>query len=106
MTLPEHRCAHCAAPIENKTEPTWTGSAPKQWVHRPGGHSACFPQDGGHSPRAEPGLWHSWPVPQHDTAGNRHDVTLLQTAGGHRVRYIHEPTCWCKQTEQPGKQGE
>ena len=50
----ETECANCWRLVENRSEPSMDGNHRDNWVHVPGGFSACFPQRGGDSPRAEP----------------------------------------------------
>lgn len=47
-------CAHCGRGIIDKSEPNMGGPPRENWVHDPGGFTACYPQRGGDSPRAEP----------------------------------------------------
>lgn len=47
-------CAHCGREIVDKSEPNMGGPPWENWVHDPGGFTACYPQRGGDSPRAEP----------------------------------------------------
>jgi hypothetical protein len=50
------RCTTCGREIEDRGHPliqrdsNWYA----KWVHVPGGYMACFPQQGGNSPRAVP----------------------------------------------------
>lgn len=47
------RCVTCGLEIENRGDPCITGNHRDRWVHIPGGHSICFPQQP-NSPRAQP----------------------------------------------------
>lgn len=46
-------CLHCHQQIDNHGDPDMGGNHHTRWVHIPGGHSICFPQQK-NSPRAEP----------------------------------------------------
>jgi hypothetical protein len=52
-TGPEY-CKYCGREIENRGRPSMDGNHEIKWVHIPGGHSVCFPQQGGRSSLAEP----------------------------------------------------
>lgn len=49
-------CKHCGKDVEDRGYPLITEASTwySRWVHVPGGYSACYPQAGGRSPRAEP----------------------------------------------------
>jgi hypothetical protein len=47
-------CANCWREVENRSTPNMGGPPHDNWVHVPGGFTACFPQRGADSPRAEP----------------------------------------------------
>lgn len=46
-------CAHCGKDVENRGDPSMDGNHHVLWIHVPGGHSICFPQQKD-SPRATP----------------------------------------------------
>lgn len=54
MTDGQRHCVHCGLEVEDRGHPfiTETSVFHSVWVHVPGGYTACFPQQGGRSPRA------------------------------------------------------
>ena len=63
-------CAHCGKDVENRGDPSMDGNHHVLWIHVPGGHSICFPQQKD-SPRATPAARQPATQQQTDRAAER-----------------------------------
>jgi hypothetical protein len=94
----ETGCAHCGKAVR-----LITGTLSAWWVHDPGGHTVCNPQQAATSPRATPGP----PAQQCANCGleieNRGDPDM---GGNHEIRWVHVPggytVCNPQQPNSPG----